>query len=62
MFPCFTADPTVSGCETVDQYHLFNASLIDFSNVVYDRLSSDTVNDGSTLISEVTWYSGSHWT
>ena len=31
---------------------------MDFSNVVYDRLSAGTENDGSALISEVTWYSG----
>jgi len=57
-FPCLTADPTVAGCETDVQYNLYNASLMDFSNVVYDRLSAGTENDGSALISEVTWYSG----
>ena len=31
---------------------------MDFSNVVCDRLSAGTENDGSALISEVTWYSG----
>jgi hypothetical protein len=53
-----TADPEIAACETDVQYNLYNASLMDFSNVVYDRLSAGTENDGSALMSAVTWYSG----
>ena len=53
-FPCLTADSTVAGCETDVKYNLYNASPIDFSYVVYDRLSAGTENNGSTLISDVT--------
>ena len=53
-FPCLTADPTVAGCETDLQYNLYNASLIVFSNVVFDRLNAGTVNDELMLISKLT--------
>ena len=53
-FSCLTANPTVAVCEIDVQYNLYNASLFDFSNVVYDRPSAGTENDGSTLFSEVT--------
>ena len=54
QFPCLTADPTVAWCVTDVQYNLYNASFIDFSNVVYDRLIAGVVNDVFTLISKLT--------
>lgn len=58
-FPCPNADDNFQGCETNIKYDLYNASLMDFSNVVYDRLSAETEgNDGEALMYGVAYWSG----
>ena len=47
----FSGEP-VDGAITGEAYK-YNASVIDFSDVVCDRLSAGTVNDGLMLISKL---------
>ena len=56
-FPCPSADASLANCESDDRYDLYHASLFDFSHVVYDRLSDETVdNDGEALFEKVSVY------
>ena len=58
-FPCPNADDNFDGCETNFKYELYNASLLDFSNSVYDRLSAEIAgNDGEALMHGVAYWSG----
>ena len=58
-FPCPNADDDFDGCETNVKYDLWNASLLDFSHVVYDSLSAGTAdNQGEALMWGVGWWSG----
>jgi hypothetical protein len=58
-FPCPNADDNFDGCESGFKYDLYNASLLDFSNVVYDRLSTGLAdNDGEALFYGVGYWSG----
>ena len=57
-FPCPNADDDFDGCDTSFKYDLYNASLLHFGNVQYDRLSAATAdNDGEALIRGVGYWS-----
>jgi len=58
-FPCPNADESFDGCDTSFKYDLFNASLFQFGNILYDRLSAETAeNDGQALVLGVAYWVG----
>jgi len=58
-FPCPNADDNFAGCDTSFKYDLYNASLLQFGDVAYDRLSAETNgNDGEALFRGVSYWSG----
>jgi hypothetical protein len=60
-FPCPSADAGVANCETDIRYDLYHAALMDFSQVVHDRLSDETLdNDGEALFEKISSYGSSY--
>ena len=58
-FPCPNADDDFDECDTSIKYDLFNASLFQFGNVLYDRLSIQTRdNDDEAFFERVCYWSG----
>jgi len=60
-FPCPSADVVVANCETDIRYDLYHAAMMDFSQVVHDRLSDETLeNDGEALFEKISSYGSSY--
>ena len=53
-FPCPNADDdsTIDECDTGFKYDIFNASLFQFGNVLYNRLSVETRDNGGEALFE----------